>query len=37
MKKNYFALLNCLYVSSIENYKAEGFGRILEVDEALGI
>ena len=35
MKKNYFALLHCLFVSSIKDYKAGGFGRILEVDEAL--
>ena len=37
MKKNLFALLNCLYVKSIEGYKAGGFGKILEVDEALRV
>ena len=35
MKKNYFAMLNCLYVESIRGYKSGGFGKILEVDEAL--
>ena len=35
MKINYFAMLNCLYVESIRGYKSGGFGKILEVDEAL--
>ena len=28
-------MLYCLFVTSIEDYKAGGFGRIIEVDEAL--
>ena len=35
MKKNLFALLECVYVKGIENMKGGGFKSILEVDEAL--
>ena len=35
MKKNLFALLECVYVKGIENMKGGGFKSILEVDEVL--
>ena len=35
MKKALFVLLECVYVTSIENIKSGGFKCLLETDEAL--